>query len=188
MPAADQHLADFARLRRVRDRIDREFAQPLDVEALARGAHMSAGHLSRRFRLAYGESPHGYLMTRRIERAMALLRRGDLTVTEVCLAVGCSSLGTFSTRFTELVGMPPSTYRQQQADATAGMPSCVAKQVTRPVRNREALGFGIRNDVEYGGMHWITVGPAGIPARRSCSIRPARRPVSPTTSAARSPR
>jgi AraC-like DNA-binding protein len=100
---------------RVRDRIDREYAQPMDVEALARGAHMSAGHLSREFRLAYGESPYGYLMTRRIERAMALLRRGDLSVTEVCFAVGCSSLGTFSTRFTELVGMPPSTYRRHAA-------------------------------------------------------------------------
>ena len=100
-PAAAQHLRDLARLRRVRDRIDREYAQPLDVEALARGAHISAGHLSREFRLAYGESPYGYLMTRRIERAMALLCRGDLSVTEVCFAVGCSSLGTFSTRFTE---------------------------------------------------------------------------------------
>ncbi len=135
-PAAAQHLRDLARLRRVRDRIDREYAQPLDVEALARGAHMSAGHLSRQFRLAYGESPYGYLMTRRIERAMALLRRGDLT--EVCFAVGCSSLGTFSTRFTELVGVSPSTYRGQTARATAEMPSCVAKQVTRPIRNREA--------------------------------------------------
>ncbi len=141
-PTTSQQLSDLARLRRVRDRIDREYAQPLDVEALARGAHMSAGHLSRQFRLAYGESPYGYLMTRRIERAMALLRRGDLSVTEVCFAVGCSSLGTFSTRFTELVGMPPSTYRQQAADATAGMPSCVAKQVTRPVRNREARSPG----------------------------------------------
>jgi len=129
-PAAAEHLRDLARLRRVRDRIDREYAQPLDVEALARGAHMSAGHLSRQFKLAYGESPYGYLMTRRIERAMALLRRGDLSVTEVCFAVGCSSLGTFSTRFTELVGVPPS--------ATAGMPPCLAKQVTRPIRNREA--------------------------------------------------
>jgi AraC-like DNA-binding protein len=133
-----QHLSDLARLRRVRDRIDREYAQPLDVEALARGAYMSAGHFSREFRLAYGESPYAYLMTRRIERAMALLRRGDLSVTEVCFAVGCSSLGTFSSRFTELVGVPPSTYRHQAAGATAGMPSCVAKQVTRPIRNREA--------------------------------------------------
>jgi AraC-like DNA-binding protein len=132
------HLRELARLRRVRDRIDREYAQPLDVEALARGAHMSAGHLSREFRVAYGESPYSYLMTRRIERAMALLRRGDLSVTEVCFAVGCSSLGTFSTRFTELVGMPPSTYRREAARGSAGLPACVAKQVTRPVRNREA--------------------------------------------------
>jgi AraC-like DNA-binding protein len=135
---AEQHLRDLARLRRVRDRIDREYAQPLDVEALARDVHMSAGHFSRQFRLAYGESPYSYLMTRRIERAMALLRRGGLTVTEVCFAVGCSSLGTFSARFTELVGVPPSTYRRQAAGATVGMPPCVAKQVTRPIRNREA--------------------------------------------------
>ena len=136
--AAAQRLSDLARLRRVRDRIDREYAQPLDVEALARGVHMSAGHLSRAFKAAYGESPYSYLMTRRIERAMALLRRGDLSVTEVCFEVGCSSLGTFSTRFAELAGVPPSTYRRQAAEAAAGMPSCVAKQVTRPVRNREA--------------------------------------------------
>jgi AraC-like DNA-binding protein len=133
-----QRLGDLARLRRVKDRIDREYAQPLDVEALARGAHMSSGHLSREFKRAYGESPYGYLMTRRIERAMALLRRGDLSVTDVCFAVGCQSLGTFSTRFAELVGMPPSVYRERAADATLGIPSCVAKQVTRPVRNREA--------------------------------------------------
>ncbi|MGA8248906.1 MAG: helix-turn-helix transcriptional regulator [Nocardioides sp.] len=131
-------LRDLALLRRVRDRIDREYAEPLDVEALARGVNMSAGHLSREFRLAYGEPPYGYLMTRRIERAMALLRRGDLSVTEVCFAVGCSSLGTFSTRFTELVGVPPSVYRREGADATAAMPPCIAKQVTRPIRNREA--------------------------------------------------
>ena len=137
-PEAAQHLRDLARLRRVRDRIDREYAQPLDVEALARGAYMSAGHLSREFRLAYGESPYSYLMTRRIERAMALLRCGDLSVTEVCFEVGCASLGTFSTRFTELVGMPPSVYRREAMLATDGMPACVAKQVTRPVRNREA--------------------------------------------------
>lgn len=146
-PADPHHLRDLALLRRVRDRIDREYAQPLDVEALARGANISAGHLSRQFRQAYGESPYSYLMTRRIERAMALLRRGDLSVTDVCFAVGCSSLGTFSTRFTELVGMPPSTYRRQTADAAAeltssgtavGVPSCLEKQVTRPIRNREA--------------------------------------------------
>jgi AraC-like DNA-binding protein len=137
-PAAEQRLRDLALLRRVRDRIDREYAQPLDVEALAHGVHMSAGHLSRQFKLAYGESPYGYVMTRRIERAMALLRRGDLSVTEVCFEVGCSSLGTFSSRFTELVGMPPSAYRREAARATEGMPSCIAKQVTRPIRNREA--------------------------------------------------
>jgi AraC-like DNA-binding protein len=137
-PDTAQRLRDLARLRRVRDRIDREYAQPLDVEALARGAHMSAGHLSREFRLAFGESPYAYLMTRRIERAMALLRRGDLSVTEVCFAVGCASLGTFSSRFTELVGMSPSAYRRQEARTTEGIPSCVAKQVTRPIRNREA--------------------------------------------------
>ena len=137
-PVPSDRLADLARLRRVRDRIDRESARPLDVEALARGVNMSAGHLSRQFKLAYGESPYSYLMTRRIERAMALLRRGDLSVTEVCFEVGCSSLGTFSTRFTELVGVPPSVYRREQASTTAGMPSCVAKQVTRPIRNREA--------------------------------------------------
>jgi AraC-like DNA-binding protein len=140
--ASAQHLSDLARLRRVRDRIDREYARPLDVEALARGAHMSAGHLSREFRAAYGESPYGYVMTRRIERAMALLRRGDLSVTEVCFEVGCSSLGTFSSRFTELVGMPPSAYRRRETRAMAGIPSCVAKQVTRPVRNREARSQG----------------------------------------------
>lgn len=138
----EQRMSDLALLRRARDRIDREYAQPLDVEALARGVNLSAGHLSRQFRLAYGESPYRYLMTRRIERAMALLRRGDLSVTEVCFAVGCSSLGTFSTRFSELVGVPPSVYQRQNAGSgahpTAGIPSCVTKQVTRPVRNQEA--------------------------------------------------
>ena len=133
-----QRLRDLKLLRRVRDRMDREYAQPLDVEALARGVNMSAGHLSRQFKLAYGESPYSYLMTRRIERAMALLRRGNLSVTEVCFAVGCSSLGTFSTRFTELVGMSPSAYRERTAHVTEGMPSCVEKQVTKPIRNREA--------------------------------------------------
>ena len=136
--ATAQRLGDLARLRRVRDRIDREYAQPLDLQALARGAHLSAGHLSRQFRLAYGESPYGYLMTRRIERAMALLLAGELSVTEVCFAVGCGSLGSFSSRFTELVGVPPSGYRDRAAGATVGLPSCVAKQVTRPVRNRAA--------------------------------------------------
>ncbi|WP_343629763.1 helix-turn-helix transcriptional regulator [Roseateles sp.] len=144
MPANSREttLRDLARLRRVRDRIDRDYAQPLDVDALAAGIGMSAGHLSRQFRLAYGESVYSYLMTRRIERAMALLRRGDLSVTEVCFEVGCSSLGTFSTRFTELVGVPPSVYRRDSAGEAEGIPSCVAKQVTRPIRNREAPSGG----------------------------------------------
>jgi AraC-like DNA-binding protein len=133
-PAEQQRLRDLRLLRRVKDRIDREFAQPLDVEALARGVHLSAGHLSREFKKAYGEAPYSYLMTRRIERAMQLLRVGEMSVTEVCFAVGCQSLGTFSTRFAELVGVPPSVYRQQAADAMSGIPSCVVKQVTRPVR------------------------------------------------------
>jgi AraC-like DNA-binding protein len=136
--AQEQRLRDLRLLRRVKDRIDREYAQPLDVEALARGVHLSAGHLSREFKKAYGESPYAYLMTRRIERAMRLLRQGELSVTDVCFAVGCQSLGTFSTRFTELVGVSPSVYKQEQADALAGVPSCVVKQVSRPVRNREA--------------------------------------------------
>ncbi len=121
---------------------------------------MSAGHLSRQFRLAYGESPYSYLMTRRIERAMALLRRGDLSVTEVCFAVGCSSLGTFSTRFTELVGMPPSTYRQQAANPTAELPACVSKQVTRPIRNREAPVLAVATSVT--GMD-ITINASFLP-------------------------
>ena len=134
----DQRLKDLVLLRRVRDRIDREYAQPLDVEALARGVHMSAGHLSREFKRAYGEPPYSYLMTRRIERAMALLRRGDLSVTDVCFEVGCSSLGTFSTRFTELVGVSPSAYRDrmaaEMAESAGETPSCITKQVTRPIR------------------------------------------------------
>ena len=134
----DHRLQELALLRRVRDRIDREYAQPLDVEALARGVHLSAGHLSREFRRAYGESPYSYLMTRRIERGMALLRRGDLSVTEVCFAVGCSSLGTFSTRFSELVGMSPSVYQRQAGAIAEGLPACEAKKATRPVRNQEA--------------------------------------------------
>ncbi len=134
----DPRLDELTRLRRVRDRIDREHGRPLDVEALARGAHMSAGHLSRQFRLAYGESPYAYLLTRRIEHAMALLRRGDLSVTEVCFAVGFSSLGTFSTRFTEIVGTSPSVYRRETAGIAAELPSCVTRFVMRPVRNREA--------------------------------------------------
>jgi len=133
-----EHLRTLTLLRRVRDRIDREYERPLDVEALAREVHMSAGHLSREFKKAYGEPPYSYLMTRRVERSMALLRRGDLSVTDVCFEVGFQSLGTFSTRFSELVGMPPSSYREQAAAGSHGLPACVEKRVTKPVRNREA--------------------------------------------------
>jgi len=132
--------ADLVALRRVRDRIDREYAQPLDVDELARGAHMSAGHLSRLFREAYGESPYSYVMTRRVERAMALLRDGELSVTDVCYAVGAQSLGTFSTRFKELVGMSPSEYRAQAFGQFDGVAPCLVKRIARPVRNREAPG------------------------------------------------
>jgi transcriptional regulator GlxA family with amidase domain len=133
-----QDLDDLVRLRRARDRMDRDYAEPLDVPALARDALMSPGHFSRSFRAAYGETPYSYLMTRRIERAKALLRRGDLTVTEVCFAVGCSSLGTFSSRFTELVGESPSAYRARNHDQGAAIPACMAKIHTRPIRNGEA--------------------------------------------------
>ncbi len=139
----EQRLSTLALLRRARDRMDREYAQPLDVDAVARGIGMSAGHFSRQFRAAYGETPYSYLMTRRIERAMALLQCGDLSVTDVCFAVGCASLGTFSTRFTELVGVPPSAYRRDPTRATPGIPSCEAKRASRPVRNREARGAGV---------------------------------------------
>lgn len=142
--ADEQRLRDLALLRRVRDRMDLEYAQPLDVGALARGVHVSAGHLSRQFKLAYGETPYQYLMTRRIERAMALLRRGGLSVTEVCFEVGCSSLGTFSTRFAELVGVSPSVYRHQHSES-AGIPSCISKQVTRPTRTTSKETASIRN-------------------------------------------
>jgi transcriptional regulator GlxA family with amidase domain len=135
-------LEDLARLRRARDVMDRDYAEPLDVAALARVALMSPGHFSRSFRAAYGETPYGYLMTRRIERAKALLRRGDLSVTEVCFAVGCTSLGSFSSRFTELVGESPSAYRARGHQDGAGIPACIAKIYTRPVRNGEAKPAG----------------------------------------------
>ena len=127
---------DLVRLRRARDRMDREYAEPLDVTALARTALMSPGHFQRSFRAAFGETPYGYLMTRRIERAKALLRRDDLTVTEVCMAVGCTSLGSFSSRFTELVGETPSAYRARSHEESAAIPACVAKRLTRPTRHR----------------------------------------------------
>jgi len=129
---------DLAHLRRARDHIDRHYAEPLDVLALAKVALMSSAHFSRQFKIAYGETPYGYLMTRRIERSMALLRRGDLTVTEVCMAVGCTSLGSFSSRFAELVGESPSAYRARSHDASRHVPSCVSKAVSRPSRNGEA--------------------------------------------------
>jgi AraC-like DNA-binding protein len=128
------NLEDLARLRRARDTMDRDYAEPLDVPALAAVALMSPGHFSRSFRAAYGETPYTYLMTRRIERAKTLLRRGDLSVTEVCFAVGCTSLGSFSSRFTELVGETPSAYRARGHEAGAAIPPCVAKFLTRPVR------------------------------------------------------
>jgi len=131
-------LDELKRLRRARDLIDREYARPLDVPALARAAFMSPGHFSRQFRAAFGETPYSYLMTRRIERAKVLLRRGDMSVTEVCLAVGCTSLGSFSARFTELVGESPSAYRARNHAASAEIPGCWAKLVTRPIRIREA--------------------------------------------------
>lgn len=133
-----QDLDTLARLRRVRDRMDRSYAQPLDIASLARDVHLSAGHLSRQFVLAYGETPYAYLMTRRIERAMTLLRTTDLSVTDVCFAVGYQSLGTFSTRFSELVGVAPSLYRDRGAPFRPGMLPCIAKRLTKPIRNREA--------------------------------------------------
>jgi len=131
-------VEDLVRLRKARDTMDRDYAKPLDVPALARAALMSTGHFARSFRAAYGETPYSYLMTRRIERAKALLRRGDLPVTEVCFAVGFTSLGSFSSRFSELVGESPSSYRARSHDAGAAIPACVAKVYTRPVRNGEA--------------------------------------------------
>jgi transcriptional regulator GlxA family with amidase domain len=128
------NVEDLVRLRRARDRMDREFAEPLDITVLARTALMSPGHFQRSFRAAFGETPYGYLMTRRVERAKTLLRRGDMTVTEVCIAVGCTSLGSFSSRFTELVGETPSAYRARRHETGAVIPACVARTFTRPRR------------------------------------------------------
>ena len=135
-----EELANLAHLRRARDLMDREYARPLDVAALARAALMSTAHFSRQFRAAYGETPYAYLMTRRIERAKALLRRGDLSVTEVCLEVGCTSLGSFSARFTELVGETPTGYRDRDHRALQHVPGCIAKDLTRPSRNPSRIG------------------------------------------------
>ena len=128
---------NLAHLRRARDLIDREYMRPLDVATLARAALMSSAHFSRQFRAAYGETPYSYLMTRRIERAKALLRGGQLSVTEVCLEVGCTSLGSFSSRFTELVGQTPSEYRIVDHTALAAVPGCISKELTRPSRRAE---------------------------------------------------
>lgn len=135
-----EELANLAHLRRARDLMDREYARPLEVAALARAALMSTAHFSRQFRATYGETPYSYLMTRRIERAKALLRRGDLSVTEVCMAVGCASLGSFSARFTQLVGETPTAYRARNHGALAGVPGCIAKDLTRPSRASSRIG------------------------------------------------
>ncbi len=135
-----EDLANLAHLRRARDLIDREYARPLDVAALARAALMSSAHFSRQFRATYGETPYGYLMTRRIERAKLLLRVGELSVTEVCLEVGCTSLGSFSARFTQLVGETPTAYRNRDHSALAGVSGCVAKNATRPSRQPSRNG------------------------------------------------
>jgi AraC-like DNA-binding protein len=135
-----EELDNLAHLRRARDRMDREYARPLDVAALARTALMSSAHFSRQFRAAYGETPYGYLMTRRIERAKALLRRGDISVTEACMEVGCTSLGSFSARFTQLVGETPTAYRARDHGALAGVPGCIAKDLTRPSREPSRNG------------------------------------------------
>jgi AraC-like DNA-binding protein len=135
-----EELANLARLRRARDLIDREYALPLDVAALARVALMSTAHFARQFRATYGETPYGYLMTRRIERAKALLRLGDLSVTEVCMAVGCTSLGSFSARFTQLVGETPTAYRARNHAALVGVPGCIARELTRPSRMPSGAG------------------------------------------------
>ncbi|MFF7728831.1 helix-turn-helix transcriptional regulator [Streptomyces sp. NPDC008001] len=164
-------LEDLVRLRRARDAMDRDYAQPLDVPALAAVALMSPGHFSRSFRAAFGETPYGYLMTRRVERAKALLRRGDLSVTEVCFAVGCTSLGSFSSRFTELVGESPSAYRARRHEAGAAIPACVAKILTRPLRNGGPAGAGRR------GTGGTEAGPEAGPEAGDGPEARAARPV-----------
>jgi AraC-like DNA-binding protein len=130
-----EELQTLAHLRRARDLIDRDYAKPLDVPTMASRAYMSPSHFSRQFRAAYGETPYSYLMTRRIERAMALLR-GGMSVTDACMAVGCTSLGSFSSTFSEIVGMTPTEYRTREHAAVLAMPDCIAKERTRPVRSR----------------------------------------------------
>ncbi len=135
-----EELVNLAHLRRARDLIDREYARPLDVAELARAALMSTAHFSRQFRATYGETPYAYLMTRRVERAKALLRRGDMSVTEACMEVGCTSLGSFSARFTQLVGETPTAYRGRDHGALAGVPGCIARDLTRPSREPSRIG------------------------------------------------
>ena len=155
-----EELANLARLRRARDLIDREYALPLDVAALARVALMSTAHFARQFRATYGETPYSYLMTRRIERAKALLRLGDLSVTEVCMAVGCSSLGSFSARFTQLVGETPTAYRARNHAALVGVPGCIAKELTRPSRlPSKAAGTGASRAASRAGKAHGTLAP-----------------------------
>jgi AraC-like DNA-binding protein len=134
-----EELANLSHLRRARDLMDRDYARPLDVAALAQAALMSSAHFTRRFRAAYGESPYSYLMTRRIERAMALLRLGEMSVTEVCLEVGCTSLGSFSASFTRLVGETPSAYAGRDHSALSGVPACVVRELTRPIREQSRI-------------------------------------------------
>lgn len=146
-------IATLARLRQARDRMDREYATPLDIATLARTALMSEGHFQRQFRAAYGETPYAYLMTRRIERAKALLRRGDMSVTDVCFAVGCTSLGSFSARFTQVTGQTPTAYRARDHSALEGLPGCLARNITRPPRNRPAGDVPPRELVRIGEAH-----------------------------------
>ncbi len=140
-------LENLAHLRRARDLMDREYARPLDVAEIARAALMSPAHFSRRFRYVYGETPYTYLMTRRIERAQALLRTGEMSVTDVCMAVGCTSLGSFSARFAEVVGETPSAYKARDHSGLVGVPGCIARDMTRPSRKpstiEEAMSAGV---------------------------------------------
>ena len=154
------YLEELRRLRRARDRMDREYAQPLDVPALARTALMSPAHFSRRFREAYSETPYSYLMTRRIERAKALLRQGDMSVTDVCFAVGCTSLGSFSAKFTELAGETPSTYRARNHDELRGLAPCQTMVVTRP---RKTGGLQSANEISSGEASVAAPGLESVP-------------------------
>jgi AraC-like DNA-binding protein len=165
-----EKLADLARLRRARDLMDREYAHALDVATLAREALMSPAHFSRQFRAAYGETPYAYLMTRRIERAKALLRRGDLSVTDVCMAVGCTSLGSFSARFTQLVGETPTAYRARDHGALASVPGCVAKELTRPTRE-PARAPGVSRAAGAGGGLGASAEPSRIEEARAALAR-----------------